>query len=140
MARRIRLGLLAGTLALLFHQPVSAQTSTDVKEKASKTWEAIKGYSHAKQNDAVAHSKKLMKESDAKIKELEGKASKATGEIKVTYQKLIKDLKAKQAVAAKKLDEMGKSSSSAWDHAKEGFSNAYKDLAQSTEKAAAEFK
>jgi hypothetical protein len=55
-------------------------------------------------------------------------------------QKQIKDLKAKQAVAAKKLDEMGKSSSSAWDDSKEGFSNAYKDLAQSAEKAAAEFK
>lgn len=140
MALRITLGLLAGTLALLFNQPALAQTSAGVKEKASETWEAMKGYSHAKKNDAVAHGKKLMKESDAKIKELEGKASKATGETKVAYQKQIKDLKAKRAVAAKKLDEMGKSSSSAWDHLKEGFSNAYKDLAQSTEKAAAELK
>jgi hypothetical protein len=47
-----------------------------------------------------------MKESDATIIELEGKASQATGETKVTYQKQIKDLKAKQAVATKKLDEM----------------------------------
>ena len=140
MARRMTLGLLAGALALLFHQPVLAQTSTDVMAKASETWEAIKDYSHAKKKDAVADGKELMKESDAKIKELEGKASKATGESKVTYQKQINDLKAKQAVAAKKLDEMGKSSSSGWDHSKEGFSNAYKDLAQSTERAAAEFK
>ena len=139
MARPMTLGLLAGALALLFHQPALAQTSTDVMAKASETWESIKDYSHAKK-DAVADGKELMKESDAKIKELEGKASKATGESKVTYQKQINDVKAKQAVAAKKLDEMGKSSSSGWDHAKEGFSNAYKDLAQSTERAAAEFK
>jgi hypothetical protein len=140
MTRRIAIGILAGALAVVLHEPTSAQTAKDVQKKTTDAWEAFKEYSHAKKNEAVAYGKKLMREADAKIRQLEGKASKASGDAKVTYEKAIKDLKAKRAEAGKKLDEMGKASASSWEAVKQGFADAYKDLHQSYEKAIAQFK
>ena len=50
------------------------------------------------------------------------------------------DLKAKRAVASKKASDLGKATKASWDRAKEGFADAYRDLATAYEKAAAEFK
>ena len=93
-----------------------------------------------KKNDAVAYGKKLVRETDGKIKELEVKASKASGDTKALYNREIKDLKVKRSQASKKLDELGKASGAAWDSAKNGFADAYKDLHEAYDKAAAQFK
>jgi hypothetical protein len=52
----------------------------------------------------------------------------------------VKELKAKRAQASKKLDEMGKASEAAWDEAKNGFADAYKDLQDSYDKAVKKLK
>jgi hypothetical protein len=98
------------------------------------------GYTVEKKNDAVTHGKKLMREADTKIKKLEEKASKTSGETKAAYDKEIKELKAKRAQTAKKLDDMGKASASSWDATKQGFADAYKDMHQAYEKAIAQLK
>ena len=144
MRRYVRVSLLvAAVLALALHQPppaVGQTTGKDVSKKAADAWDTVKAYSVEKNNDAVAYSKKLVNESDTKIKQLEAKASKASGDTKVEYDKVVKDLKAKRVQASKKLDEMGKATGAAWDSAKEGFADAYKDLHEAYEKAAAKFK
>jgi len=129
--------ILVGALALILHQSgfPAAQTATDVEKKAGESRDSLDAYGHAKKNDAVASGKKLLSDMDSKIKQLEEKASKTSGDTKAAYEKEIKTLKAKRNETAKKLAEMEKSSASSWDSTKQGFSNSYKDLHQSYNKA-----
>jgi Spy/CpxP family protein refolding chaperone len=131
------------TIALLAASPLSAPaqtTSKDVSQKASETGEAIKDYTVEKKNEAVAHAKKLTADLDAKIKDLEAEAAKQTGEAKAKAQAQLRDLKAKRAVASRKAGDLGRATKASWDRAKEGFADAYRDLATAYDKAAAEFK
>ncbi len=120
--------------------PARAQTGKDVKEKAAETVDAIKDYSVEKKTEAVRYARKLSRKADADIKELEAKTAKATGETKVKSKQQLGELKKKQSAAAKKLGELGKATASSWDTAKQGFVDAFKDLRDSLDKAAAEFK
>src|SRR5262245_43784853 len=142
MMCRPGLGTLVATLVVILHQtaPAVGQTAQDVSKKTAEAWETVKGYTVEKKNDAVAYGQNLVRDTDAKIKELEAKAAKASGDTKALYDREIKNLKAKRAQASQKLDEMGKASGAAWDSAKNGFADAYKDLHQAFEKAVAQFK
>ena len=132
----VTIGLLASTAP-----QAKAQTpSKDVAQKASETGQAIKEYTVEKKDEAVAHAKKATAELEAKIKELEAQASKQTGEIKARSQAQIKDLKAKRTKASQKAGELGRATKASWEKAKEGFADAYRDLASAYDKAAAEFK
>jgi gas vesicle protein len=120
---------------------VSAQTtSRDVSQKASETGEAIKDYTVEKKNEAVAHAKRLTDDLDAKIKDLEAEAARQTGEARAKAQAQLRDLKAKRAVASRKASDLGRATKASWERAKEGFADAYRDLATAYEKAAGEFK
>ena len=103
--------------------------------QAADDWDKIKSYTVEKKNEAVAYGRKLVRQTDREIKELDRKASKASGEAKEQFQSDAKELKAKRKEASKKLDEMGKATSAAWDEAKNGFADAYRDLHDSYEKA-----
>src|SRR5262245_56347560 len=143
MMRRLGLGILVATLVVILHQPtpvVGQTTAQDISKKTTEAWDTVKAYTAEKKNDAVAYGKTLVRDTDEKIKELEARAAKATGDAKALYDKEIKNLKAKRAQASQKLDEMGKASGAAWDIAKNGFADAYKDLHQAFERAAAQFK
>jgi len=132
----VMIGLL--TIAAL---PVPAQTtSKDVSQKASETGQAIKDYTVEKKDEAVAHAKKVTADLEAKIKELEAQASKQTGEIKAKSQAQIKELRAKRTKASQKVTELSRATKASWEKAKEGFADAYRDLASAYDKAAAEFK
>ena len=120
---------------------VPAQTtSKDVSQKASETGQAIKDYTVEKKDEAVAHAKKITADLEARIKELEAQASKQTGEIKAKSQAQIKDLKAKRTKASQKVTELSRATKASWERAKEGFADAYRDLASAYDRAAAEFK
>lgn len=115
----VTIGLLATTLP-----HASAQTtSKDVTQKASETGQAIKEYTVEKKDEAVAHAKRATADLEAKIKELEAQASKQTGELK-----------------AKSQAQISRATTASWDKAKEGFANAYRDLAVAYDKAVAEFR
>jgi ferritin len=123
------------------HLPAPSQTSAqDVSKKASETGEAIRDYTVERKDEAVAHAKKLATDLDAKIKELEARASKQTGEARAKLQEQLKDLKAKRDAASRKLNDLTRASKASWDRAKEGFADAYRDLAQAYARAAGEFK
>ena len=137
----VTIALLAASALSLPAQTTSPQTtSKDVGQKASETGEAIKDYTIEKKNEAVAQAKKLTADLDAKIKDLEAEASKQTGEAKAKAQAQLRDLKAKRAAASRKASDLGKATKASWERAKEGFADAYRDLATAYEKAAAEFK
>jgi hypothetical protein len=101
---------------------------------------SIGDYTVEKKDEAVAYAKKATADLEAKIKELEAQASKQTGELKAKSQAQIKDLKVKQAKASEKATELSRATAASWDKAKEGFANAYRDLAVAYDKAVAEFK
>jgi len=103
-------------------------------------WEKFKTFTHQQKNEAVAEGKKLIAATDKKMAEMSKQAKGATGDVKVAHEKNMKELKAKKKEAEVQLGKMGKSASGAWDATKEGFSNAYKDLHESYEKAAASVK
>jgi hypothetical protein len=107
---------------------------------AAGTWDDIKSYSVEKKNEAVAYGKKLVRETDRGIRDLEREAGKQSEEAKANVRRDVKELKAKRAQAAKKLDEMGKASSAAWVEAKNGFADAYKDLQDAYQKAVRKLK
>ena len=107
---------------------------------AAETWENVKAYTVEKKDEAMAYSKKLVRQSDREIKQLERKAAKSSDEVKANFQNDVKELKVKRAEASKKLDEMGKASGAAWDEAKDGFADAYKDLQDSYHKAVKKLK
>ena len=107
---------------------------------AADDWEKVKSYTVEKKNEAVAYGRKLVRDTDREITSLEKKAAKSSGEAKAQFQSDIQELKVKRGEASKKLDEMGKASSGAWDDAKNGFADAYKDLQDSYHKAVKKLK
>jgi hypothetical protein len=117
-------------LALLLTQPAMA----------ADTWDNIKSYSVEKKNEAVAYGRKLVRQTDREIKDLDRKASKASDEAKVQFKSDMQELKVKRKQASRKLDEMGKATGEAWDEAKNGFADAYKDLQDSYDKAVKKLK
>ena len=127
--KRLNWGILAATLAFV---PALAL--------AADAWDTVKTYTVEKKNEAVTYGKKLVRETDREIKELDRKASKASGEAKAQFKSDMQELKAKRKEASKKLDEMGRATGAAWDEAKDGFADAYKDLHDSYQKAVKKLK
>jgi hypothetical protein len=126
--------VIALSLLLLPATTVVAQTST---------MDEIKSYSVEKKNEAVAHSKKLVKDFDVKIKDLEMQISKdtsAAGADAKRQAKELTDLKAARATASKSADEMSKASKESWEGAQKAFHDSYKDLQKSYDAAVAKLK
>jgi hypothetical protein len=141
---RIRLiGVMTAALALVcWSAPASAQQTPakDVGQKMAETGDAIKDYTVEKKNDAVAHAKKLGRDIDAKIKQLEADASKSAGETKAASQEMMKELKAKRAKMGAKIDDLSKATKASWEDTKQGFADAYRDVAMAYDKAVASIK
>lgn len=138
MIRRAWIKILGVALCVIAAAgPAAAQTST---QTSGDTTDKMKSYSVEKKNEAVAHGKKLMSDMDVKIKELEAQMSRDMSAAKADAQRGMKEMKEKRAETAKKLDELGKASAQSWDATKQGFSDAYKDLQKSYDKAVASFK
>ena len=131
----LALVIFSAPLAVLAQQT----TAKDVGQKMAETGEAIKDYTVDKKDEAIAHAKKLGRDIDAKIKELEARASKQPGEAKAKSEQMIKDLKAKRAKVSAKLKDLSKATKTSWDETKKGFAAAYRDLAMSYDKAVAAF-
>jgi len=130
-------------MSFMFGQLTTAigqTTSSDVSKQTKEAWETFKAYMAHQKDEAVADGKMLLEKADAKIKELEGDAAKASGDAKVEYEKSIKRLKEMRSDAAKKLEDLGTSSADAWDATKEGFVEAYKDLYDAYKEAVGKFK
>src|SRR5262249_13458428 len=137
MSRSVISGIFtAAALLVSAAPPILAQqtTSKDVGQKMAETGEAIKDYTIEKKDEAVTYAKKLGSDIDAKIKELEARASKQSGEAKAKSEQMIKDLKAKRAKVSTKLNDLSKASKASWDETKKGFADAYRDLAMAYHK------
>ena len=81
-----------------------------------------------------------LKEWAAKIGELMAKAEKAKAEATIEYQRRIKELQVKQAVAQEKLEELRKAGEGAWADLRAGLETAWDDLKSAFNNAVARFK
>lgn len=143
MVRPAMIMFLIGAMLSMFAQPTPVTgkaTSADISEQVDEAWQTFKSYMVQQKNEAVVDGKKLLKKADAKIQELEGKSSKASGDAKAEYDASVKKLKEMRAEAAKKLGDLGNASANAWDSAKDGFARAYKDLCDAYKEAAEKLK
>jgi hypothetical protein len=143
MNRSVTLGIVAVAMgAFLIHAaPAVGQTSgKDATQKVGEAADAIKGYTVDKKNEAVAYSKKLMSDLDAKIKDLEAQVSRDTSAAKADGQRQLKELKATRDKTAKKADELGRATAASWDSVKTGFADSYKDLNKAYDEAAAKWR
>lgn len=114
---------------------VEQTTAGNVAAKADDAWQTLKAYSVDKKNEAVTYGKGLLKDTDAKIGELESKAAGVSGEAKRTYERQIAELKVVRANTAAKLEQMERATGSAWNEAKRGFADAYRDLEHAYDRA-----
>jgi hypothetical protein len=139
MNRHMTRGILAVALSAFLIQasPAAAQTAAKDVTAASET---LKKYSVEKKNEAVTYSKKLVSDFDVKIKNLEAQVAKDTSAAGADAKRQLNDLKAAQAQAAKKTEDMGKASKESWDGAKQAFTDSYKDLHKAYETASATMK
>jgi len=93
-------------------------------------------------NSKQAYQEKLdaqMREWNAKFEELKAKADQAKAEAKIEYYERIEELRSKQEVALRKLQEFGDSGEQAWEDLKPGLEHAWNDLKTSVEKAISRF-
>ena len=101
------------------------------------TWEDVKSWTHEKKNDAVAAGRKMIAATDRKLEELQAQARKAGTETSEAHRKNMAELQAKKAAAAAELAKLEKAGTTAWTGTRDAFAAAYKDLTESSDKAAA---
>ena len=116
MARSKTLTLVTFVMVFMILQPltvISKTSSSDVTKEMGEAWVTFKSYVIGQKNDAVKYGNDMLDKADAGLDKLETKASKASGDAKIQYEKEIAKLKKKRAEAAVKLDELEKSSEDA---------------------------
>jgi len=81
-----------------------------------------------------------LKEWSAKVDELESKAHVVKADVKIEYEKQIRQIKDKRDTAMQKLQELKGASTDAWDTLKAGAETAWTDLKNAVTAAKERFK
>jgi hypothetical protein len=123
--------------ALLALGSTSALAASHLASEKQSTWEDVKTWTHEKKNDAVATGKKMIAATDKKIDEMQAQAKKAGTDTSDAHKKNMAELQAKKAAAAAELAKLEKAGATAWTGTRDAFAAAYKDLTESSDKAAA---
>ena len=120
-----------------------AAAEQDVSKKIEEAMAAIKHYSVAQKDDAMQKSKLALAELDKRIDKLERRMKKDWQKMdkaaREAAQATLKKLRKQRAELAKWYDEVARSSASAWEHVKKGFTDSYDTLRESIDKAQKEF-
>ncbi len=138
----------AALLALpAIHVPSNHSTASDVAkvtdDKAQKelmdALEAVKGYSVTQRDQLLEKAKSAVAELDVRINRLESKidtgAEKATQSTKDQWKETLATLRQQRIAIAEKYGELQQSTETVWDKVKEGFRNAYDEIAEALKEA-----
>lgn len=119
-------------------------TAEDVKHELADASEAIQRYSADKRDEASKEAKKALDAMDVRMEALEsrirGNWSKMDKAAQEQARETLKDLRKQRIELAERYGGLKNSTADAWDHMKKGFSDAYKSLRTSWEKAEAEYR
>lgn len=77
---------------------------------------------------------------DAEIDTLTAKAAEVTADIKIEYNEQIESLKAKQAAARQKIEELQQAGESAWEDLRSGIELAWTAIGEAIDSARSRFK
>ena len=114
----------------------AALSASHLASERQSTWEDVKTWTHEKKNDAVAAGQKMIAATDRKMDDLQAQAKKAGTDTSEAHKKNMSDLQAKKAAAAAELAKLEKAGATAWTGTRDAFTAAYKDLTESSDKAA----
>ena len=131
------------TLFCFSETPKEKTTAKNVTEEVKDAAKTIKDYSADQRDEAVKKVKTELDILDEKIDNLEKKIDEKWNEMdKTARQKAretLKDLREKREKVAEWYGGLKHGSKEAWEETKKGFSNSYKKLQRTWEKAKNEF-
>lgn len=130
-------------VVLAAQQTKEKTTATDVKEKATATYEALKKYTLEQKDEAVASADEKLKELDTQIaeiqKNLDERWQKMSEATRQKTQESLQELRKEREKVAEWYGGMRHSSAQAWEIVKKGFADSYDRLEQSLAKAKKDF-
>lgn len=134
----LALGITAGA-----HGAEDVVSDQDVSKKIEEAISAIKHYSVKQKDEAVKKSKIALDDLDKRIDKLERRMKKDWQKMdkaaREAAQATLNKLRKQRAELAKWYDEVARSSASAWERVKKGFTDSYESLRGSVDKAQEEF-
>lgn len=114
-----------------------------VKEEAKNFIKALKDYTAEQQDDAIGKAKDALDNMDERLDALEKLIDEKWDEMDKTAREKaranLKALRKKRTQVAERYGSLKNSSSAAWEHMKQGFSEAYEALYDAWEKSASEY-
>jgi len=134
-----------GVAPLSYAQTENANTSIEaVKKETQDLLQIIGSYTADKRDVVVQKAKENLDTLDIHIDELEARIDKNWGKMSKDARKKarenLKALRKQRNQVAEWYGSMKSSSADAWDHMKQGFSNAYKALEDAWKKSEKEFR
>ncbi|WP_027852601.1 hypothetical protein [Marinobacterium litorale] len=140
--------ILVGMLGAV--QPVYAQSDEssdqigEIKKDTQQLLENIGSYTAEKKDQAVKAARESLDKLDQRIDALQGYIDENYDEMSVAARKeaqeTMKALREQRVEVAEWYGSMKASTSESWSHMKQGFSDAYKDLANAWEKSEKEYR
>lgn len=117
--------------------------SRAVRQEVADAAEAIKNYSADQRDEAAQQAKAALDALDARIEALEARIDKNGDKMdqaaRAQARSTLKALRQQRIQVAEWYGGLKDSTTAAWDHMKKGFSDAYKSLRSSWEKAEREY-
>jgi len=111
----------------------------DVRRDVAEAGDTTTAAAKQSKADFEMRLKDRLADMEAAIDKLREKGLALKDEARTQWDKQLAELKAKQHVAREKLDELGRSTGSAWGHLEKGAQSAWEDLREAVQKAAKEF-
>lgn len=113
-------------------------TAEDVRRDTEKAVDTATRSATQAKEDFVMRLKSGLTDVDSKIAKLHEKALALKDEARTRWNEKMADLKAKQAAAREKVDELGKSTGEAWERLEKGTQSAWEDLQKAVREASKE--
>ena len=115
----------------------------EIKQETQELIQALSSYSAAQRDEAIQKSKSALKKLDSRIDELEARIDDNWDKMNTAARQKARDslraLRKQRIRVAEWYGSLKNSTVNAWDHMKEGFSDAYKVLSDAWEKSEKEF-
>ena len=114
-------------------------TAEDVRRDTEKAVDTATKAATQAEADFEKRLKSSLVNMDAEIAKLHEKGLALKDDAKTRWNEKMANLKAKQEVARKKVDELGKSTGEAWERVEKGAQSAWDDLQKAFQEASKEF-
>lgn len=134
--------LIAAPATMAVEREAGQDKIASVQEETAEAVEAIKQYSAAQRDQALARAKTLLEELDVRIAQLKAWIDQHWDSMQTTARQHTQDtlsrLEAQRADLAKAYDSLEASSNNAWEDVKQGFLKSYRTMRKAFDEAKGE--